>query len=562
MQHALPSAEYPLVSVIIPCYNYGHFLAEAIESIRQQAYPAKEIIVVDDGSTDTTREVAARYAEVIYIYQQNQGLSAARNTGTQQSRGSYLVFLDADDWLLPDALAINVSYLQQYPKAAFVAGAHTCVYTTGAPPEQKVAIITDNPYLTLLSRGNYIAMIAAVMFTRWSLQQVAYDTSLANCEDYDIYLQLTRRYPIAQHDKQLAAYRIHASAMSAELSPMLSGALKVLNRQRAYLREPAEIEAYYRGVHFWNTYYTGGNDFKFDPGTLPGISETIDFFRTHAPHDTTNKTLRYVLFHIPYTTARPLLRPLKYMAKDFKDYIATVGQRGRRWLRPADQSDIPGVGQVAAGDFERLTPFNNNFGYERGGPIDRYYIENFLQKETASIKGRVLEIGDNAYTRQFGGAQVSQSDILHIDENNPQATFVGDLSDAPHIPDNTFDCLILTQTLQFIYDFRGALHTCYRILKPGGTLLLTVPGITPLDQGEWRDIWYWSFTDKALRRLGTDTFPGGSSFEISSFGNVRVATAYLYGMGLPEIDQASLDYYDPQFQVINAVKAVKHAALA
>jgi SAM-dependent methyltransferase len=139
---------------------------------------------------------------------------------------------------------------------------------------------------------------------------------------------------------------------------------------------------------------------------------------------------------------------------------------------------------------------------------------------------------------------------------------VGDLSAAPHIPDNTFDCLILTQTLQFIYDFRGALHTCYRILKPGGTLLLTVPGITPLDQGEWRDIWYWSFTDKALQRLGADTFVGGSSFSIASFGNVRVATAYLYGMGLPEIDQASLDYYDPQFQVINAVKAVKHAALA
>jgi hypothetical protein len=106
------------------------------------------------------------------------------------------------------------------------------------------------------------------------------------------------------------------------------------------------------------------------------------------------------------------------------------------------------------------------------------------------------------------------------------------------------------------------LHTCYRILKPGGTLLLTVPGITPLDQGEWRDIWYWSFTDKALQRLGADTFVGGSSFSIASFGNVRVATAYLYGMGLPEIDQASLDYYDPQFQVINAVKAVKHAAQA
>jgi SAM-dependent methyltransferase len=221
----------------------------------------------------------------------------------------------------------------------------------------------------------------------------------------------------------------------------------------------------------------------------------------------------------------------------------------------------PAVGQVVVGDFQRLVPFSSDFGYDRGGPIDRYYIENFLREEAASIGGRALEIGDNAYTIQFGGKQVSQSDILHINDSNPRATFVGDLSAAPHIPDNTFDCLILTQTLQFIYDFRAALHTCYRILKPGGTLLLTVPGITPLDQGQWRDSWYWSFTDQALQRLFAETFSEGH-VEITSFGNVRVATAYLYGMGLPEVDQASLDYYDPQFQVINAVKAVKHAPLA
>lgn len=556
MQHALPSAEYPLVSVIIPCYNYGHFLAEAIESVRQQTYPAKEILVIDDGSIDNTKEVAARYADVIYIHQKNQGLSAARNTGTRHSRGSYLVFLDADDWLLPDALAINARYLQQHSQVAFVAGAHTCVYTNGDEPTLKNAIIADNPYLTLLSRGNFIAMIAAVMFTRWSLQKAAYDSSLVNCEDYDIYLQITRYHPIIQHNSQLAAYRIHATAMSADASPMLQGALKVLNRQRANLREPAEIEAYHRGVLFWTSYYTGGNDFRFTPGQMPSFLETIAFFREHAPH----RVVPYALLHAPYARLCRMQDQQVRMAKTLKSRLAAAG---RRWLRPSTQADgLPAIGQVTAGDFERLTPFNTNFGYERGGPIDRYYIEGFLQKEAASIKGRVLEIGDNAYTLQFGGAQVSQSDILHIDDNNPQATFVGDLSDAPHLPDNTFDCLILTQTLQFIYDFRGALHTCYRILKPGGTLLLTVPGITPLDQGEWRDIWYWSFTDKALQRLGTDTFPGGSSFEISSFGNVRVATAYLYGMGLPEVDQASLDYYDPQFQVINAVKAVKHAGVA
>jgi glycosyltransferase involved in cell wall biosynthesis/SAM-dependent methyltransferase len=549
---------YPLVSVIIPCYNYGHFLAEAIESVRQQTYPAKEIVVVDDGSTDNTPEIAARYPEVIYIYQKNQGLSAARNTGIQKSTGTYLVFLDADDWLFPDALAINARELRRRPRAAFVAGAHTCAYTDGRAMERVRVIFASNPYLSLLYRGNYLTMIATVMFTRWALQAVQYDTSLATCEDYDLYLNITRHHPIAQHSRQIAVYRIHNAAMSAAISPMLAGALKVLHRQREQLRSPAEIEAYYRGIHFWNTYYSGGTDFKLMSGELPSFPETMRFFQEHAPAHVSEQ---YSLQYAPATGSAPSLSRLNRMLKILlQNLTPTVG---KRWLHTQGLlgSWQPAVGQVDPGDFGRLTPFSNEFGYDRGGPIDRYYIENFLQKEAASIRGRALEIGDNSYTMQFGRATVGQSEVLHVDASNPQATWVGDLSDAPHIPDNTFDCLVLTQTLHLIYDFKAALRTCYRILKPGGTLLLTVPGITPIDRGEWKETWYWTFTDRALQRLFAETFPVGE-VSISSFGNVRVATAYLYGLGLPEIDRAALDYYDPQFQVINAVKAVKHAPLA
>lgn len=219
----------------------------------------------------------------------------------------------------------------------------------------------------------------------------------------------------------------------------------------------------------------------------------------------------------------------------------------------------PAAGQAALGDFARLVPFCPDFGYSRGGPIDRFYIEDFLRRDAAHIRGRVLEIGDNAYTRQFGGARVGQSDVLHVDADNPQATFVGDLSDAPHLPADAFDCLVLTQTLHLIYDFTGALRTCFRILKPGGTLLLTAPGITPIDRGEWGDTWYWSFTAQALRRLLADTFPG-AQVAIGSHGNVHVAAAYLYGLGLPEISPEKLAYYDPQYQVINTVRAVKPGA--
>jgi glycosyltransferase involved in cell wall biosynthesis/SAM-dependent methyltransferase len=548
-----PSTDQPLVSIIIPCYNYGHFLAEALESVLYQAYPTKEIVVVDDGSTDDTQAVVARYPEVIYIYQPNQGLSAARNTGIQKSHGTYLVFLDADDWLFPDALAINVRYLRQHPQAAFTAGAHTLYYTTGEAPRTKPTIFSNDPYYSLLYRGNFVAMIATVMFARWVFNEITFDASLANCEDYDLFLKITRHYPIIQHNHQLAAYRMHSAAMSTASGAMLSGALKVLDRQKSHLRNPAEIEAYYRGVHLWNTYYAGGQDFKLSPGKLPNLFETLAFFRAHVPQAPFNKVL------IQSVSRYYLSRTKSMLKASLKSLMPTAG---KQWLRNIGlvSQQPPAVGQVALGDFARTTPFSNEFGYDRGGPVDRYYIENFLQQEAPSIRGRVLEIGDNSYTMQYGGKQVTESDILHVDTSNPRATFIGDLSSAPQIPDNTFDCLVLTQTLHLIYDFREALQTCYRILKPGGSLLLTVPGITPIDRGEWKETWYWSFTDKALHRLFTETFLPGS-FTIASFGNVYAASTYLYGMGLPEVNKEDLDYYDPQFQVINAVRAVKHAPL-
>jgi SAM-dependent methyltransferase len=218
---------------------------------------------------------------------------------------------------------------------------------------------------------------------------------------------------------------------------------------------------------------------------------------------------------------------------------------------------LPAIGKVSPGDFDRLSPFSRVFGFDRGGAIDRYYIENFLLKETGSIFGRVLEIGDNTYTLSYGAKKVTTSDILHVDEKNTAATIIGDLGNASHIADNIFDCIILTQTLHLIYDFKEALKTCHRILKPGGTLLLTVPGITPIDRDEWNPTWYWSFTDKALKRLMVETFPGGNT-EIQSFGNVFAATAFLYGMGLPEVAPKKLDYHDPCFQVIITAKGIKN----
>ena len=100
----------PLVSVIIPCYNHAHYLPTAIKSVLQQTYSPIEIIVVDDGSTDETKNVSLEYESVQYMYQENSGLSTTRNRGIQACKGDYILFLDADDWLYPHAVATNIEY--------------------------------------------------------------------------------------------------------------------------------------------------------------------------------------------------------------------------------------------------------------------------------------------------------------------------------------------------------------------------------------------------------------------------------------------------------------------
>ncbi|MEP7036957.1 MAG: methyltransferase domain-containing protein, partial [Acidobacteriota bacterium] len=217
---------------------------------------------------------------------------------------------------------------------------------------------------------------------------------------------------------------------------------------------------------------------------------------------------------------------------------------------------VPELGKIKMGDLNRISPIDTEFGYNRGGPVDRYYIENFLERFADRIKGRVLEVGDNEYTLRFGGSKVTQSDIMHIDENNPKATFYGDLSNIPHLPTDGFDCVILTQTLHLIYSYKEALETCRRVLKPGGTLLITVPGISQVDQGEWGKYWLWSFTVNSIKRLLSEIFPAEYSY-VESFGNVLAATAFLYGIGLPEIKKEQMDYNDPQYQVIITAVAVK-----
>jgi SAM-dependent methyltransferase len=218
----------------------------------------------------------------------------------------------------------------------------------------------------------------------------------------------------------------------------------------------------------------------------------------------------------------------------------------------------PAVGEVRFGSLRRVTPISTEWGYDRGLPIDRYYIEGFLARNAADVRGRVLEIGEDAYTRRFGGARVVRSDVLDVSAANERATFVADLTRADHVPSDSFDCVILTQTLQLIYDVRAALATVHRVLKPGGVVLASVPGITNISHTEWAGSWYWAFTVFSARRLFEEVFPSGA-VRAESHGNVLAACAFLYGLAVREMRPEELDHHDPDYEVSITIRAAKRA---
>src|SRR5690242_14615287 len=176
-----------------------------------------------------------------------------------------------------------------------------------------------------------------------------------------------------------------------------------------------------------------------------------------------------------------------------------IGAAVRKLINPVRR--LGGRRAIGSGQFSRSRPLSVEYGYDRGTPVDRHYIESFLEANAADIRGRVLEVGDDSYSRRFGRERVVRQDILHVHSGHAKATMFGDLSNPETLPSAAFDCVILTQTLHLIYDMEAAVRELRRSLAPGGAALITVPGVSSIDRGEWGGSWYWSLTELSLRKL-------------------------------------------------------------
>jgi len=226
-----------------------------------------------------------------------------------------------------------------------------------------------------------------------------------------------------------------------------------------------------------------------------------------------------------------------------------IRRRAHRLLR------WPPVGMVRFGSLRRRAPISEEFGFDRGNPVDRVYIEDFLLRHRADVRGHVLEIKEDLYASKLGGHSVERVDILDIDPSNPHATVIADLAEAASIPADSYDAIICTQTLSLIYEVRSAVGHLRRILKPGGVLLLTDLGIARSTGGA-EGLTYWKFTRHSVERLCGDAF-SPENVETEAMGNVYTAVASLHGLASEDIRQRWIEPHDPLYEVIIAARAVK-----
>jgi glycosyltransferase involved in cell wall biosynthesis len=553
---SLPAVRPPTVSVIMIFLNEERFLAEAVESVFAQTFPDWELILVDDGSTDTSSAMARAYAErypeqVRYIEHPdhaNRGTAASRNLGARHARGRFLAFLDADDVYNPENLARQVEILETTPEAGMVMGKTLHWFNwpgsgaeNGTDRLRKTGPLADG---SLVSAPNLVPLYlsgqvetpgtCSVLIRREVFDAVgAFDESLrVMFEDAALFYKIAFQTSVYVDGACSALYRQHPAS-----------ACHAANRDRQY--HPILPNPTHQALLTWLQGYAAEHGFTRNPQVQRALGRALWPYH-------------YPLLALPVKGTENILRTLVQS-------LRTVARRtlpfGRRLHSPGFALDYrPAVGRVDLGSLRRVTPISRDFGYDRGNPVDRTYIERFLEAHKDAVRGRVMEIGDNSYTRQFGGDRVTKSDVLHVNPGAPGATIIGDLSKAGDLPTEAFDCIILTQTLHLIYDFHTALEHVWKSLKPGGVLLATVPGISHLSFDEWGDRWFWSFTPISARRLFGDVFGAGNA-AVESHGNVLTAISHLHGIAAEELRPEELSSDDPHYPVIIAIRATRNGSV-
>jgi peptidoglycan/xylan/chitin deacetylase (PgdA/CDA1 family) len=494
------------IAVVITCRDLGRLALEAIDSVERQTRSAAEILVVDDGSTDVyTRQIlsGAQRNGTRVAAGPGRGVSAARNLGARLTSSDYLVFLDADDVLDTTYLAVTAARLDADAQVSYVSsalrafGAASYTWTPSAPDFVSAVSTGGVPHASTMMRRSLWEAVGG------------FDERVPSYELLDFWASVIERgFRGVILDEPLLNYRVrpgsgyHRSIQSTTYRSRL---------EYFYAKHRSAIERH----------------------GLELVKAKEAFLQSQREHQ----------------------RALESRTASLE---AEIGGLRQRIAEVTLALEARGSARVQWADLHRIEPFSHQWGRDRGTAVDRHYIERFLERHRTDIRGRVLEVRDSTYTQRFGGSAVTAVDVVDIDPANNLATVTADLRRADGIASGTYDCIVLTQTLQFVDDMTAVLGECARILRPGGVLLVTAPSVTRVDDEGGVEGDFWRLTEAAARKLFADVFPV-DAFEVTAYGNVLACAAFLYGLSLEEMSTADLNHHDSNFPVVIAVRAVKPA---
>jgi peptidoglycan/xylan/chitin deacetylase (PgdA/CDA1 family)/glycosyltransferase involved in cell wall biosynthesis len=463
------------IAAIVTCHNLGRTLREALDSIERQTRPAAEIVVVDDQSTDLyTRQVLADVQRLgTHVLQIAGGsASASRNAGARHTESPYIVWLDGDDVLEPHYFERAAAHLDADAELDFV----TCALRAFGAAEYPWCPAPPN-FVDAVSTGG--VPHASTMIRRRLWETVGgFDESLATFELLDFWASALER----------------GSQGIVLEEPLLRYRIRPASGYRRSLRDDTYLA---RFRHFYAKH-----------------AETI----CHHAAELIEKKEAFLLSQREYQGV---------MESRVADAEARLRATQKQIDLAAERLARHGVAKADYGKSSRTTPIGSYRGRDRGTPIDRYYLERFLEAHRADVNGRVLEITD-----------------------------VADLRNATALASDTYDCLIVTQTFHLVDDIGAAIGTCFRLLRPGGVLLATAPGINRIDDAAGLDGDYWRLTEASARRLFAQSFPV-ERLDVTTYGNVGASMAFLNGLAVEELSGADLDARDPSFPVVVAVRAMR-----
>lgn len=526
----------PLVSVIMIFHNAERFISESIDSVLAQTYPFIELLLCDDGSTDSSTSIARSYVEafddrVRYLehpQHAQRGMSSTRNLGAEAARGNLIAFLDSDDVWLARHLEHEVELLERYPEAAAVCGQCVNWHSWERPdavdfmsplPWPHGTLVTPPKMMPVVLRlGSYTTPTCNLLVRRDALLKAggAESKFTGMFEDQVINAKLYLSFTCVISGSRTALYRRHRWSSSAVAeragvySPMLPSAT-----MQAYLEW---LQEYVESLE-----HEGRTDLA---GVRAMIGDALRSYRRR-PRDVAVRLARM---------GRARLTP-----------------EARRRVRALLQR-VRVTGGVRFGSLRSTTPISRALGTERGVSIESHYVEAFLDENQHLIGGDVIEDPDLGYASRIQGANVIRSWALDAGPDSSSSSFVSATGNGPDAP---FDCIIATR-LHLVADLDGALADLHHALKPGGTLLATWPGIPMTSAALRDDRACWSLTTTSAQRLFDEHF-GTGNVEVGTRGNVLSAVALLEGLATRDLRPHELAHVDPQFPVLFTVRALKPA---